>query len=384
MSDTTGRFSQWWRGSSTGDESAFASLSSRTSTGMTSLIAADNHLGELLLNTSLAQKRIWTLPGHMQAVALGWWLTLMHWQWATRYYLDTTRGDYGDTLKMPPRAIEQCTVLCDLAEKWTVEAIGNEKRAEVGVQIPLVGMQSFPQLVVDEQTHVGLWAFCDATALQVQTDLNRILSAQVPRRLQPVVQQLQQVVSPNVALLEHYQQSWLTTTTVAAKIDIVQHALGPAKELFEAGQQLWAPYLLGSTYTACISRRPALEDLELGFDPWVVTDPEVRDRYQRDPKAVEELVALWMANPDPGQTYRLQQEILGARSRRAIRYMDGKTLPYCPWTPVWVAWKPVTIGGIHLEAGTMFALYIGPGGDGTFVSEARRAGKFRLEVTAIR
>jgi hypothetical protein len=195
-----------------------------------------------------------------------------------------------------------------------------------------------------------------------------------------VLKQLQQVIQPAVALHEHYQRQWLVAMTDEMKLNIVRQAEKGAQALFAAGQQLWAPYLLGQVYTQCVHAKQTIDDLELGFDPWSITDPTVRGERQGNPKAVDDLTAFWFSNPNPGKSFRLYQEILAARERRLVRYVTGEAFPYCPWAPMWLAWRQVTIGDVLLEAGAYFSLYVGRNAAGDFVSEIRSLGRFRLEV----
>lgn len=374
MSDNSGRQR---RRLSADEESALASLRSRIGTGIASQLDADSRLHSLLLNPTLSQKTIWTVPGHMQSVALGWWLTLVYWQWANRYFEGVAEVSERAAAT---HAVRQCETLCTLAEDLTVQAIRNQSNAEIGSKVNLIATQPFPNLALDMETYVSVWGVCEATYLQVQTDLSRILRTQFPKRFEPVLRELLNAAHPNLALFEHYQRNWMSSTSSSAQLDIVRRALEPVRILFEVGQRFWAPYLLGQVYTTCLEKKLTLEDLELGFDPWSITDQKARAKLQADPASVQGIVTFWSTNPAPRHTYQLQQEIMAAREQGKIRNMDHRPFPYAPWVSTWVAWTNVTIGGVTLRAGDLFALYAGLNARREFVNEIKHVGHFNLQI----
>jgi hypothetical protein len=302
----------------------------------------------------------------------------LYWEVANMFVEATAiEGEEGNIPKSAYQVGEQ---LVQAAEAMSVRAISNQSQGDVGISLPPMGQQPFPALPVEPATCVGVWAAYEAIYLQVQIDKSRLLSTKVPKRFQPVLQQLLQAISPAATLHEYFQGQWLIATSPESRLQIVRQAEEGAKALFRAGQNLWAPYQLGAVYSQCVNAKLTFDDLDLGFDPWATTDPNVRERRENDPRAIEELTEFWVNNPEPGKTYRLQQEILAAHQARAIRYMDGTNQTQPPWSSLWAAWRDVVIGGNEISAGYLFVLYAGPDGEGGFVSEARRAGRFRLGI----
>lgn len=56
-----------------------------------------------------------------------------------------------------------------------------------------------------------------------------------------------------------------------------------------------------------------------GFDPWCLTSPGSRARWQRDPKARRAIGLLWRYDPDPAATLGLQAQIDAAVSSGAAQ-----------------------------------------------------------------
>lgn len=91
------------------------------------------------------------------------------------------------------------------------------------------------------------------------------------------------------------------------------------------------------------------------FDPWCLTDPNRREHFQSDRKARRAIDDLWRLDPDPAQTLAVQSEIDAAFERGDIDYATtkrGARLGHffcCPWAPVYVALRSLTLGGQHLR-----------------------------------
>lgn len=101
---------------------------------------------------------------------------------------------------------------------------------------------------------------------------------------------------------------------------------------------------------------------EPGFDPWCLTVPHTRERWQRDPRARDAVELLWQMDPDASATLDLQAEVGEALRPRYIAYATdrrGRRLGNyfcCPWSAVYVTRRPLTIAGRRLRAGQQFTL----------------------------
>lgn len=373
MADSSGW--HWRKGTPTGDASAVAALRNRVGMGISSQLRASDYLTNLMREVVLGARRFWTTPTDVQSVALSWWLTLMYWQWADRYLAFVPQDERQNA---PTVCLQAVDMICRRAESSTIDAISAQSRQEVQVQLSQATAHTFPDFVVDEVTCESVWAVCEATYHQVDADLKQVMQSSVPNRFKPVLLQLQQHLHPSLRLMEYYMEQWLTASARDAKLAIVERAIEPTRALFHAAQQLWALYLLGDTYAVALHKKLTLEDLDLDFDPLILTDPDVHEYVMADATMRDQLAGMWAAVPDTRPVLALQLEILAAHEQGRIRLMDGHTLEYCPWVPVWVVWRDVTIGGVSLTFGDMFALYVGLNAEGKFVSEIQLAGEWRL------
>jgi hypothetical protein len=73
-------------------------------------------------------------------------------------------------------------------------------------------------------------------------------------------------------------------------------------------------------------------------------------------------MALWRADPDPASTLAFHEEILAAVHAGKARKHGDESLRDCPWSQVFVALNPVTVGGVRLERNEKFALEVGLSG----------------------
>ncbi|HTJ72472.1 MAG TPA: hypothetical protein VL551_33340 [Actinospica sp.] len=95
------------------------------------------------------------------------------------------------------------------------------------------------------------------------------------------------------------------------------------------------------------------------FNPWCLTDPVSRARWQADARAVRTVDLLWAYDPDPAATLTIQAEIDAALAAGdiATRTRGGKILGHyycCPWSAVYEVRRPVSIAGQRLSAMEQF------------------------------
>jgi hypothetical protein len=92
-----------------------------------------------------------------------------------------------------------------------------------------------------------------------------------------------------------------------------------------------------------------------GFDPWCLTEPHSRARWQADPAARRAIATLWRYDPDPAATLAIQSQInaaVAAGTVTPILITGGTARHYycCPWSAIYQARRPVTIAGRRLRA----------------------------------
>jgi hypothetical protein len=104
-----------------------------------------------------------------------------------------------------------------------------------------------------------------------------------------------------------------------------------------------------------------------GFDLWRLSDPAARDRLKSDRKAVKAIRQMWNLDPDPARTLAIQAEIDAALERGDVAYAIAGVDRVghwfrCPWGPVYVAHRPVTLGGVKLGSLQQFVFEVSAAG----------------------
>jgi hypothetical protein len=84
------------------------------------------------------------------------------------------------------------------------------------------------------------------------------------------------------------------------------------------------------------------------FDPWCLTDPRVKGRLKRMSAARDLVARMWAADPDPVRTLAIKAEIDAALLRDDVAHDVGH-FDRCPWSPIYLAKRPVQIGGKQLH-----------------------------------
>lgn len=106
---------------------------------------------------------------------------------------------------------------------------------------------------------------------------------------------------------------------------------------------------------------------------WSLTAAFQRPQRRASRADAEQLSALWRADPDPVSTLAAHEEILAAVRAGNVRQHGDEALRDCPWSQVYVAVNPVTVGGVRLARNEKFALEAGPSG-GQFRRRISRLG----------
>jgi hypothetical protein len=97
-------------------------------------------------------------------------------------------------------------------------------------------------------------------------------------------------------------------------------------------------------------------------DMWSLTAAFQRPQRRASPADTEQLKALWNADPDPAGTLAFHREVIAAVRAGNARQNGDEALRDCPWSQVYVAVNPVTVGGVRLARNERFALEVGLSG----------------------
>jgi hypothetical protein len=176
--------------------------------------------------------------------------------------------------------------------------------------------------------------------------------------------------------LPRLRQLWAEADTAARYADALLRP-GASAELHQAIEdklhralELW--YLLGQLAAdprvqeradardRVVLADPASLPGGAGFDPWCLTDPATRKRWQADRRAARAIGLLWAYDPDPAATLTIQAEIdaaLAAGDIASTTKRQGRTLGHyycCPWSALYEVRRPVRIARTRLNAMEQF------------------------------
>lgn len=180
-----------------------------------------------------------------------------------------------------------------------------------------------------------------------------------PPNRRPAIQRVRQLLAEANAKTEYAERLWAPDTPQPLHEQIERLVKEGLERYYHFGQLLALPELV-DRYDQRVgpptpSSAPAMARLpapgEPGFDPWVLTDPRARANWKRDREAREAIDVLWAYDPDPRATLAVQAAIDAALARDDIGYATtrtGERLGHyycCPWSAVYLAKRPVTIGG---------------------------------------
>lgn len=116
-----------------------------------------------------------------------------------------------------------------------------------------------------------------------------------------------------------------------------------------------------------------------GFDPFCLTAPQVKNQFMRDPKAREAMRYLWANDPNPKATLAIQGEIQAAMAGGGLTYAIAASgqprgcYYCCPWSAIYHANQPLTIGGTRIHRGQEFTYDVS-------AEEMREGGDFKREI----
>lgn len=162
---------------------------------------------------------------------------------------------------------------------------------------------------------------------------------------------IHEVLAEADAAASYADRLWAPDISRAVHEAVEEHAKRAVEGFHLAGQLLAMPRLALEERKPAPSGRASLPGPGApGFDEWVLTDPASRDRWRSDRTARQAVASLWASDPDPAATLAIQAEIDAAAAAGAI--VDSPEIGHyfcCPWAPVWVVKRPVTIGGRTLR-----------------------------------
>jgi hypothetical protein len=340
-----------------GGDQHVADLLKRT---YTKLREADEAWREL--RSSLGSS-VYAMPLPQMTTLYNHWLSSLLWQVALVF----TDGVVAlAETQLHPGIYHIADTLCD-------DAAAQTRRTKT-IKPVLAQLADMPHLPNNTMTYLGVWDACNEIINQVGDDLETITKLGVPSRMADIHVATVKVIQTQVSAANALRDDWESTTMAENRMQLTQELLTHTAEVFAAGQQLWAPYMVGQKFKEAVQKEKGFDELNLGFDPWILADP--RRKVQADALKLKELMGFWESVTNRDAVPALVGEVDDARRSGKIRRRTDHGYTTAPWQSQFLVVRPVTLGGVAFQPGHLCAYY--PARKGTEVNvEIRRAGTVR-------
>ena len=297
----------------------------------------------------------------------------LRWQMATAY-LDGVVEMYRNDDALSQEVYSACDSLCDDAREASRRATQSWSNHENGLRVRLTQGEILEDFAVNNTTYAGVWNALEVVIDRVREDFVSLPLQQVPTRFQGLVQDGMQRLRSHLELFEQLRSEWQATSITQNKLELVRDARSHAKEVFQIGQQLWAPYLHGTKYTAALTRKLTLGELTLA-DPWILTDPRQRQAKERDNESHQSLADFWESVIDIRAAVELAEQVNHLLKAKSIRRRTGRGYPMVPWPSQFLVRHRISFGSTNLEPGELIAYFGSRNAEGRVTIQVRRTGK---------
>lgn len=309
----------------------------------------------------------WAVPPGEQAFFLCTWNAFALQTLGEAFVTADFEHDAGTAGFLPPVTAEQALAFFAEVEQWLVRA----RQAEVS---PAFQLDLYVPAELPEWTEVEP---CPMAHLHAMLSGCRSLTDHAEIALADLKQRAPSAREKDVAAIESLLVAARVAAEYAEQLHSELHRGSAASEsLHERIESSIKDALARAYLVGQLAAMPGLEREvrasagttghrlagpgEPGFDPWCLTDPRSRDRWQSDPQARAAVTSLWSYDPDPTRTLAIQAEIDAAVAAGTVDYAaDAQGQPLgnyycCPWSAVYTARRPVTIDGKRLRAQQQF------------------------------
>jgi|GEM_PF-2057122 len=354
-----------------GDEYV-ADLLHRTVDGQFSATESfESHVARLLV----ANQSTFSVSLQVMAVLHSKWLAALRWEMAT-VYLDAAVMTSNGMDTLPRQLYQFGDSLCDDASVLSRTAIELDTKLETGSKVRLSQLVSLPEWHIDQGSFQGIWSIYDVIVSNVEADYERFgASGLVPGRMEHLFQESQKRLRHVASVFARIRRDMSTTRIAENKVDFVSQATAIVNDAFLLGQQLWAPYLIGQPFSEAYNRKPTLDELNLGFDPWSLTDRLQAAGLRRDETNRQLLVEFWTSVDNPEVARRLVEQLDDWRATDAVRTRSGHGHHQVPWQAQLLVRQTISFDGRRFEPGDLITVYVLPKGDDRCEVQLRKTGK---------
>ena len=313
----------------------------------------------------------WTASAGEMTLLHAQWVASVTWQWATILTDAAVLNEQGNDIS---------DVAYSLVLKYCADAADQSvKSMQMANALLHHGKRPANTAILPPKLHINValleptWALVEATAGRIFADLALIRRLGIPERFKFVYTAIEKALQPIASVYEYYQDQWRVSPDVASRREILKDATKLIPDLYKIGQQIWAPYLLGSLFVDVLRSSAVFDKYNLGIDPWVITNPTEATKRSNDKESCIAVAEFWKTMADPRSVVALQELINEAIDLGTVKRVEGSTYRIAPWHDQYQALEPITLGTLQLDKGALFAINIrGPQGQRT--AEIRKTG----------
>jgi hypothetical protein len=266
---------------------------------------------------------------------------------------------------LPPVTAEQAAAFLGEVEHWSSRArraasdVGYDVAAEVALPVPLpawVKVEPCPRAHLD-----AMLAAARAMRGRAEAALADIARTAPPDGRQDAAARLQGLAAEADSVVAYGEALWSPDADAEVHERAENSLRRGIASYFELGQLLAMPALLDRPAISAIpvAGQPLPLPGQPGFDPWCLTDPHSRPRWQQDPAARRAVETLWRYDPDPAATLAIQSQIDAAVAAGSVSLETSRGQRHyycCPWSAIYQARQPVTIARHQLRPMQEFTL----------------------------
>jgi hypothetical protein len=341
----------------------------------TNLHTAMREMTSSIEDIRVSRQHPWTAEVKVLTLAHARWVAQMAWQNAFGFVTSLASGASGSTA-IQANLAKPAEQLANIASDWSLQLIRIKNELDAGSTPPTVQLLPLTLPPMHSDANAGLWSIFETIDIQLQQDLLRFSEfGAVPAPLNPLIQDIVAKYSAIETPRGRLKERWYADESAHSRNQVIKELLPIAQTEFILGQQLWTPYLMGKPFAEYVRLKNSLEGLELGFDPWILTDPRQKRLHSNDPASKRELYELWKSIADPAAAYQTVRQLHEAMAKGKIRLRTLHGYHKVPWQSQYLVRIPIQIGPRFFKSGELIALYVSENGNGQRSLEIRRTGR---------
>ncbi len=357
-----------------GDEHVIELLE-RTVTGQADATSAYDLRIEQLRSSGTSP---YSLDDATMAALRAQWTASLFWMMTTSFLDGVILQEESTSGELSKKQYNVIDSLCDSATEATMQAIDvsatAEHKGKVTVKLPF----EIPLRSATSGTYNGIWAYCVTVIATVGQLLEQHSTIGIPVRMRELHETMTVAYTKQHQVFTYLVKQWHAAKTKQSKLQSAEQALQIANDVFVIGIKLTAPAAHGGEFVMAQKRKLRPDELDLGFDQWILTDPNLVTAKQNDPTAVQQLAEFWESVSAPQTLLALRQEVDHALATRFVRRRTGRGYAsIVPWPSQFLVVKTWTVSGTQFELGDLVSFYPERSSDGKTAVSIRKTGRIK-------